>query len=85
MPSKLNKFYFKMLNRKPTLSKVIHSQVKGKWHHLSFSIYNSCIFDTRLSSRVAGGSGEGPKTKAADKMKSINRSIEYTVTWRKLL
>lgn len=28
---------------------------------------------------------EGPKTKAADKMKSINRCIEYTVTWRKLL
>lgn len=38
MPSKLIKFYFKMLNRKPTPSRVIHPQVKRKWHNLSCRI-----------------------------------------------
>ena len=46
--------------------------------------YKTRLFDIRLSNRVMGQE-EGLKTVAADNMKSINRSIENIVTWRKLL
>lgn len=34
MPSKLVKFYFKMLNRTPTPSRVTHAQVRRTWRDL---------------------------------------------------
>lgn len=54
MPSKLIKFYLKMLNRNP--SRVIHPQVKRNGM-ISAAEYKTHLFDTRLSSRVMEARG----------------------------